>query len=253
MKSLCKPFCVFLYRLLCLFGYAPCRVHGHTVSRVDACALNVLHNAGNQDIRAIADRIHFNLLSLHVLIYQYRVFLRDLIDNPYECVDILAAHSYLHPLPSQHIGRSYQYRISEPFCGVLRLLRRVDCLPFRAWNPALLQYPVKKLPVLRRVHILRRGSEYGYSHLCQRLRQLDCRLPAELHDCPVRLFQLHDALHILRGQRLKIKLVSNVKIRADRFRIVVYNDCLISLFLKCPGAVHGAKVELNSLSDSDGS
>ena len=135
---------------------------------------------------------------------------------------------------------------------LLGLLSRVNRAARRSRNPGLLQNPVKELSVLGRIHVLGLCSENGNSHLHQALGELDRGLPAKLHHCPVRLFQPHNALHVLGCQRLEIQLVRNVKVRTHSFRVIIDNNSLISRFCKCPGCVNRAIVKLDSLSDPNG-
>ncbi len=41
---------------------------------MDARPLDMLHNAGDKVIRAVADRIHLDLFAHHVLVDQHRIF-----------------------------------------------------------------------------------------------------------------------------------------------------------------------------------
>ena len=124
-------------------------------------------------------------------------------------------------------------------------------MSLRPRNPAFLQDFVKEFPVLCRVYIFCGSSEDLNSHFDQCFCQLDRCLPAELNDCSVRFLDIHDVLHVFRCQRLKIQLVGDVKVRTHGFRVVVDDDRLVSLFCKCPGAVYGAEIKFNTLSDSD--
>ena len=63
--------------------------------------------------------------------------------------------------------------------------------------------------------------------------------------------KVDDTLYIFRRQRLEVKFVRNVKIRADRLRVIVDNDRLVAFFLKGPGTVYGAEVKLDPLTDPD--
>ena len=65
------------------------------------------------------------------------------------------------------------------------------------------------------------------------------------------MLQIHDALYILRRQRLKIQLICNIKICTYRLRVIVDDDRLISLFCKGPGTVHRTEIKLDPLADAD--
>ena len=118
-------------------------------------------------------------------------------------------------------------------------------------NAAFLQHFIKQLSVLCAVYIFCGSTEDRHTHLHQRLRQLDRRLTAKLYDCSVRMLQIYDIFHIFRCQRFKIQLICDIEVRADRLRVVVYDNCLIAFFCKRPGAVYGTEVKLDTLTDTD--
>ena len=180
------------------------------------------------------------------------MLLGNLVDDADKLVDVLIVDGNLHALAAQHIGGAHQHRIAELGSCPFGLLGSEHGMARRPGNPALLQNRVEALSVLRRVHVLRRGAQDGNAHLHQGLGELDGGLAAELNHRAVRLLHIHDALHILRGQGLKIQLVRDIKIRTHGLRIIVDDDGLIALFAESPGAVHGTEVKLNSLADADG-
>ena len=163
----------------------------------------------------------------------------------------MVVDSNLHALSSKDVGRANQYRVAQFICHFLCLLGGKDRSSGRTWNLTLCKNLVKKLPVLCCIHILRRSTEDRNSHLHQRLGQLDGCLTTKLHNRSVRFFDVDDTLYIFRRQRLEVKFVRNVKIRADRLRVIVDNDRLVAFFLKGPGTVYGAEVKLDPLTDPD--
>ena len=171
---------------------------------MDACSLDMLHNARNQDIRAVADRINFQFFTLQILVHQNRVVLLISVNDRHKLFNLLVGQCDLHALSAQHIGRTHQHRIAQPVRHGLGILRGIYRTPGCSRNPGFLQNLVKKLSVLGSVHILSLRSQNGHSHLHQALCQLDRRLSAELHDRSVRFLHIHDILHILRCQRLEI-------------------------------------------------
>ncbi len=88
------------------------RINGDTVAGMDAGALNMLHNAGDQNVRAVTNCIHLNLLALQVLIHQNRVILGNAVDDFHELFDFLIGQGNLHALAAQNIGGAHQYRIA---------------------------------------------------------------------------------------------------------------------------------------------
>ena len=212
----------------------------------------MLHDTRNQDILAVAHGINLDLLALQVLIYQNGMLLGNPVDDTDKFLHVLIVDGNLHTLAAQHVGGTHQNRIAQLICCLLCLLGGKYRMSLGSRNLTLLQNLVKELPVLCRVHVLRRGSQDGHAHLHQGLGQLDGSLSAELYHSSIRLLQTHDALHILRGQRLEIQLIRNIEVGTYRLRVIVDDDGLIALFRKGPGTVYRAEVELDTLSDPDG-
>ena len=94
----------------------------------------------------------------------------------------------------------------------------------------------------------------GTLGLLQRLRELQRRLAAELHDdaldLAVRLLGAHDLQHVLCGQRLEIEPVGGVVVGRHRLRIAVDHDGLVARVRQREGGVAAAIVELDALADA---
>ena len=252
VQRLGQPSGVLRDGLLDLRSDGMSRINGDTVAGVHTGTLDMLHDTRDQDVGPVTDRIHLDLFSLEILVHQNRMILSDPVDDTDKLIDLLVIERDLHTLSAQHIGGTHQDRISYPVCHFLGLLGGKDRASGCSRNMGLLQNLVEELPVLRSVHILRSGSENRHAHLHQRFRQLDGCLSAELYHSSVGLLKANDTLHILIGQRLKVQLVRNIKIRGHRLRVVVHNNGLVSLPGEGPGTVHRAVIELDTLSDTDG-
>ena len=113
MECLCQTACVLCDRILCILADSLCRIYGDTVTGMDTCTFDVLHDSRDQDILAIAYRINFNLLTHQVLIYQDRVFLCDPVDDADEFIYIFVVDRDLHTLSAKYIGWADEYRVAE--------------------------------------------------------------------------------------------------------------------------------------------
>ena len=227
-------------------------VNGDTVSGMHARALHMLHQAGDQDIGAVADRIHLHLLALQVLIHQNGMVLCNTVDDGHEFLDLCIGDGDLHALAAQYVGGTHQHGIPQTVCHCLGFFRRINGAAAGSGDFTFLQNLVEQLPVLRRVHVFRAGSQNRNAHFHQAFGQLDGGLAAELHYRSVGMLDVHHVLHILRRQRLKIQLIRDIEVRAHGLRIVIDDDRLIARFGKGPGGMDGAVVEFDSLSDTDG-
>lgn len=219
---------------------------------MDTGTLDMLHDAWDQDVCTVTDGVYLDLLTHDIFIYQNRMLLGNLVDNADKFINILIIDGNLHSLSAQYIGGANQNRIPQLMSRLFCLLGCKYRMACWSWDAALLQDGVKALSVLSRIYILGRCSQDRNAHFHQRFCELDSRLAAELNYCSVWLFDINNALHILRCQRLKIQLICNIKVRTYSLRVIVDNDGLIAFFAECPGAVYGTEVKLDSLSDTDG-
>ena len=80
------------------FGNIVSRIYGDGVAGVNAGSLNMLHDSRNQNILAVADGIHLQLLAHDVLIHQDGMLLGNLIDDADELVNVLIVDGNLHAL-----------------------------------------------------------------------------------------------------------------------------------------------------------
>ncbi len=99
-------------------------------------------------------------------------------------------------------------------------------------------------------------SEPGqrHPHVVERFGQVDGRLPAELdHDPRVARtgFVVDDVGDALDVEGFKVKPVGSVEIGAHGLRVAVDHHRPPTALLQCPGRVHGAVVEFDSLSYPD--
>ena len=83
------------------------RVNGDTVSGMDSRSLNVLHDAGDEDVLAVADGVHLDLLAHDVFVNQDGMLLSNLVDDADEFVDVLVVYGNLHSLAAQHVGGAH--------------------------------------------------------------------------------------------------------------------------------------------------
>ena len=181
------------------------------------------------------------------------MLLGDLVDNTDIFIHILIAHRDPHSLAAEHVGRTYQDRVSQIIGRLLRLLGGKYRVSLGSGDLTLFKDAVEKLSVLCRVHVLSGCSHDLNAHLHKGFCQLNGGLSSELHHSAVRFFDIDDILHIFRSKRLEVQLIRYVEVRTYRLRVIVDNDRFIAFFGESPGTVYGAEVKLNTLADTDGS
>ena len=79
---------------------------------MDTGPLDMLHDARDNDVVAVAHSVNLGLDSLKVLIYKDRVILCISVDDIHELFDLVVGKSYLHALSTKNVGRTYKYRVS---------------------------------------------------------------------------------------------------------------------------------------------
>ena len=252
MKGSCQLGCVVHNGFHIFLCNILCRVNRDTVAGMDTGTLDMLHDAGDQDVCTVTDSVYLNLLTHDIFVYQDRMLLSNLVDDADKFINILIIDGNLHSLSAKHIGGTDQNWIAQLMSSLFCLLGSKYRMASRSRDTALLQDGVKAFSILSRVYILSRCSKDRNAHFHQGFCELDGCLSAKLNHCSVWLFNINNALHIFRCQRLKIQLIRNIKVRTYGFRVIVDNDGLIAFFAECPGAVYGTEVELDSLSDTDG-
>ena len=96
------------------------------------------------------------------------------------------------------------------------------------------------------------GADDGHAQLLQRQRQIQRRLPAELHDHAVRLLRVVDVQNFFQRERLEVQPVAGVVVGRDGLRIAVDHDRLEAEILQREGRMAAAVIELDSLPDAVG-
>ena len=87
-------------------------------------ALDVLHNAGDQDILAVKHAVHFQLAAHQVLIDQNGMLLDGHVDDLHEVHDVAVGIGDLHALAAQNIGGAHQHGIAQLVGSLQRLFGR---------------------------------------------------------------------------------------------------------------------------------
>ena len=84
------------------------------------------------------------------------------------------------------------------------------------------------------------------------MRELERRLPAELHDGAHRLLAPRDLHHVLQRERLEVEAVRGVVVGGDRLGVAIDHDGLDPRRAQGEAGLHAAVVELHTLADAVG-
>ncbi len=217
-----------------------------------AGTLYLLHDAGDQEVFAIADGVHFAFGAHDVLIQQHRVIhVHMLVITP--------MYSMTSPCCRPRSCSDRPARRTDASAPASRSPRQ----PARASSrlntvrPGARGMPQRSSSSSKRSRssassMASAGCPDGQADLVHVLCQLDGGLAAELHHAGVRLFGGDDVVHALRVQRVKVQAVTGIKVGGDGLGVVVDQNGLAAVLLQRPDSVHRAVVELDALTDADG-
>ena len=190
----------------------PCRIHRDGIAGVYARALDMLHDAGDQDLLSVADGVHLDLGTHQVLVDQNRVVDSLLQDDAHVFAHVVIRKRDDHILPAQHVTRANQHGIAQRICRLQCLLLGLDRPTQRALDRKPFQQRIEPLAILRRVDAIRRSAEDAHALFRKKPRELDRGLSAEGDHHAVWLLRVDHVHHVLRQQRLKIEPVGGVKV-----------------------------------------
>ncbi len=222
---------------------------------MDPCLLDVLHDARDDDVLAVAQRIHITLgRALQEVVNQHRPLLRILNRRRHVAHDRLVVVRDHHGATAQHIARPHQHRIAHTIRARNRLCNAGRHRALWLRDLQLFDQLPKPLAVFSQVDRLRRRPNDRHARSLQRQRQVQRRLAAELHNHPnlraARSLMLIDRQHVFQRQRLKVEPVAGVIVGRDRLRVAVHHNGLVSVLTQRKRSVAAAVVELNALPDA---
>ena len=227
------------------------RIDGDGVARMDAGPFDLFHNAGDEDVRAVGNGVDFDFAARHVFVDEDRMVRRG--DNGFAQVPF----QFFFIIYDFHGPAAENVRRTDDE-GEFQFLRHLHGFAVAGCNAAvgtrnvqLRQYFVEPFAVFGPVHAFDRRAEDLDAPFCQRSRQVDRRLAAELADNADGLFLVDDGHDVFYGQRFKVQAVGRIEVRTYRFRVVVDDDAVHAGLAQRPGRMDGAVVEFDALADAD--
>ena len=221
------------------------------VARVDAGALDVLHDAGNEDVGAVADGVDLDLLARDIAVDQNRAVLVDLDRRLEVAAQCGLVGDDLHRAAAEDVARAHQHRIADAGSGGDAVLDVGYRTAHRLRDLQLLHDLLEGVAVFGALDGGTVGADQLDAALLERLSQVDGRLPAQRGDDTDRLLEADDVHDVLDGQRLEVELVRGGVVGGDRLGVVVDDDGLIAVFADGGDSVDGRIVELDALADAD--
>ena len=212
---------------------------------MDAGFLDMLHDAGDKDIFAVAKCIDVDFDGVgQVAVEQQRVLAEQGVDlaglvvritlldvfgheagNGVEQVGLQLTFRMddLHGAAAKHVGRAHDQREADFRCDEAGLLDRIGNAVVRLVQVELHQKLLEAVAVFGEVDHVRCRTEDRDAVLFQRFGKLQRRLAAELdddaNDFTLFLLCMQDFDHVFRRQRLEIEAIGGVVVGGDRFRV----------------------------------
>ena len=142
-------------------------------------ALHQLHNAGQEHLRPVADRVNLDLSSDNILINQHR---RRIVHSHGFC-QVFLQHLLIgddfHRAAAQNKSRPHQNGIADFLRGADAFLKGIHRHTLRMRNAQFNDDLLKRIPVLCGIDGLRRCPDHRDAPLRKRPGQIDGRLPAQ--------------------------------------------------------------------------
>ena len=218
---------------------------------MDPRLLDVLHDAADQHLVAVADRIDIDLDRIvEEPIEQHRAVVRDLHGIGHVGAQVVLVKDDLHGTTAEHIGRSDHQRETDLAGERERLRLGAGGGVGGLSQSELLHELLEALAVFGDVDGLRRSANDGHPRTLERAAELERRLAAVLHDDALGLLAVQHLEHILEGERFEIKAVGGVVIGRHGLRVAVDHDGLETILAQRHRGMHAAVVELDALADA---
>ncbi len=223
------------------------------IARVHARLLDVLHDAADQHMPAVADGVHVHFDGIvEEAVEQHRRVVGDLHRLAHVALEVaLLVHDF-HGAAAEHVARPHHQRIAD-FCGKPQCVGLVARGPVgRLPQAQIVQQFLEAFAVLGHVDHVRAGADDGHAVRLQVARELQRRLPAVLHHHAVGLLLVHDLEHVLQRERLEVEAVGSVVIGRNGLRVAVDHNGLETVLAQRERGVNAAVIELDPLADAVG-
>ena len=198
----------------------------------------MLHDAGDQDVLAVAHGVHLDLRAHQVLVDEDRAVDAARQDDVHVADDLLRLKGDDHVLSAEHVAGPDQDRVTQAFRCFKGILQRIHASALRPFDAQPVHHVVEPLAVLGGIDGIGGGAQDVHAHGVKALRQLDGRLTAEGHHHAVGLLRLDHAAHVLRRQGFKVQPVGGIEVGGYGLWVIVDHDDFVALLLQSPHAVH---------------
>ena len=191
--------------------------------------LDMLHDARDMHVVAIADRVHIHLDGVRqVAVNEQRRIAGDFQRLRGELAQVVVIARDFHGAPAEHKGRAQHDRIADLVGFDLRFLDTARRARRRLLYVQLVEQACELFAVFGAVDGGGRRAKDRHLLVKQRPGQLQRRLPAKLDDqskeLSIELLLVDDLQHMLDGQRFEIQAIRRIIVCGHRFRVAVDHD-----------------------------
>ena len=222
------------------------------VAGMDAGTLDELHDAGDEDVAAVADGVHLDLLALDVLVDEDGLVGVDL----HRGLEVVTQHVFvrddLHRAAAEHEARPDQDRVADLGGGPDAVLDVGDGGAAGLGDVEVQQDLFKAVAVFGALDGGAVGPDDFYAAVHEGLSEVDGGLAAEGGDDALGLLIVDNGHDVLGGQRLEIQFVAGGIVGGNRLGVVVDDDGFKAGTLDGLDGVDGGIVKLHALADADG-
>ena len=221
---------------------------------MDAGFLNMLHDACDVDIFAIADRIdiHFGRIG-QVAVDKERGIAGYLKRLGCELAQVVVIACDFHRAAAEHEARAQHDRVTDFVRLDLSFIHTSGGPGRRLLDAELVEQGSKLFAVFGEVDRLGTCAQDRDVLPVQRTGKFQRCLSAELDNHAAQVagaaFLVDDLKHVFIGQRFEIQAVGRIIVRGHRFRIAVHHDRLDAEVFHREGGVTAAIIELDALAD----
>ena len=221
------------------------------VTGVDTGLFDVLHDAADDHVNAVADGVHVHLGGVvQEAVQQHRRLVGDAHCLGEVAAQVLLVIDDFHGAATQHVGGANHQRVGDARGQLHGLLQGGDGAVFRLLEAQALDGGLEALAIFRAVDGIRAGTNHRHAVRFQCPRQFQRSLAAVLDDDALGLLDPHDFQHVFQGHRLEVETIGGVVVGGDGFRVAVDHDGLVTVFAQGQGRVHATIVELDALTDT---
>ena len=176
--------------------------------------LNVLHDAADDHICAVADGINIDFNgSVEEVVQQYRAVVGDQYRTAHIAHQLVFTENNFHGSAAQHIRWPNHQRVTNLAGRNDTLFKTPNSGVFRLLEAQALNHLLKTLTIFRPVNRIRAGSDNRYAGSFQAPSQFQRCLATVLNNHAFWLLDVDDFKHVLERNRLKVQPIRGIVIR----------------------------------------